>query len=38
VATAWTPHGEWLPWLRANFDRSENTAQTYMKLVRDQRR
>lgn len=26
------PHGEWLPWLSENFDGSERTAQTYMRL------
>lgn len=27
-------HGEWLPWLRANLDMSERTAQGYMRLAR----
>jgi ParB family chromosome partitioning protein len=26
-------HGEWLPWLAANFDGSERTAQLYMKVA-----
>lgn len=28
-------HGEWLPWLEQNFEGSERTAQTYMKLHRE---
>src|SRR4051812_30321718 len=28
-------HGEFLPWLTQNFEGSQRTAQTYMKLARD---
>jgi Protein of unknown function (DUF3102) len=28
-------HGEWLPWLRANFDGSERSAQVYMQMFRN---
>jgi hypothetical protein len=28
-------HGQWLPWLEQNFEASERTAQTYMRLHRD---
>lgn len=31
-------HGEWLPWLEANFNGSERTAQNYMRLARDPQR
>jgi hypothetical protein len=31
-------HGEWLPWLAANFDASEDTAQGYMKVARNTER
>jgi hypothetical protein len=31
-------HGEWLPWLRDNFERSERTAQLYMALARNPQR
>ncbi|XYD10167.1 DUF3102 domain-containing protein [Methylobacterium sp. NMS12] len=33
-AKAAVGHGEWLPWLRANLDMSERTAQGYMRLAR----
>jgi hypothetical protein len=29
------PHGNWLPWLKANCPFAERTAQAYMKLARD---
>src|SRR5215203_6151081 len=28
-------HGEWLPWLRHNFEGSERTAQVYMQMYRN---
>jgi hypothetical protein len=28
-------HGQWLPWLKENFDFSERTAQNYMKVARE---
>jgi hypothetical protein len=31
-AKAQLPHGEWLPWLQANFKGSVRTAQSYMRL------
>ena len=31
-------HGEWLPWLEANFDGSERTARNYMALARNRQR
>jgi hypothetical protein len=34
-AKARVAHGEWLPWLKANFDFSEKTAQNYMRLARE---
>jgi len=33
-AKAQVKHGEWLPWLEANFPGSERSAQTYMRLAR----
>ena len=32
-AKAQLPHGEWLPWLDANFDATNRTAQMYMRLA-----
>jgi hypothetical protein len=32
-AKAQVGHGNWLPWLKANFDGSERTAQNYMRLA-----
>ncbi len=32
-AKAQLPHGEWLPWLAANFDASEATAERYMQVA-----
>lgn len=32
-AKAQVPHGEWLPWLRANFEGHTRTAQGYMQLA-----
>lgn len=32
-AKAQLVHGEWLPWLAANFDGSEDTAENYMRLA-----
>jgi hypothetical protein len=29
------PHGEWLPWLEANCEMSERTAQAYMRIARE---
>ena len=29
------PHGEWLPWLKAHFRLSHETARTYMRLARE---
>lgn len=34
-AKAQVPHGEWLDWLRANFNASERAAQGYMRLARE---
>ena len=34
-AKAAVPHGEWLPWLAANCECSERTAQTYMRIARE---
>jgi hypothetical protein len=34
-AKAQVPHGEWLDWLRTNFDGSERAAQGYMRLARE---
>lgn len=34
-AKARVPHGEWLDWLRANFNGSERAAQGYMRLASD---
>lgn len=31
-------HGEWLPWLEENFDLSQPTASTYMRLAANQKR
>jgi hypothetical protein len=31
-------HGEWLPWLAANFSASEDTAQLYMRVARNTER
>jgi hypothetical protein len=28
-------HGEWLPWLKENFEASEDTAENYMRLARN---
>lgn len=37
-AKAEAGHGNWLPWLRENFDGSERIAQAYMKVARGQRK
>ena len=37
-AKAKCPHGEWGKWLNANFDGSERTAQTYMRLYNERDR
>ncbi len=34
-AKALVPHGQWLPWLEANFEGGERTAQNYMRLARN---
>jgi hypothetical protein len=31
------PRGQWLPWLRANFDLSEDSAQLFMRVFRQSR-
>lgn len=33
AAKAQLPHGQWLPWLVANFEGSERTAQAYMRVA-----
>jgi ParB family chromosome partitioning protein len=38
AAKAQTPRGEWLPWLAANFNASEDTAERYMKVARNSAR
>ncbi len=37
-AKALVNHGEWLPWLEANFDGSERTARNYMRLASNRQR
>jgi hypothetical protein len=37
-AKAQVRHGEWLPWLEANFPFSERTARNYMRLARESER
>jgi hypothetical protein len=37
-AKASVQHGQWLPWLRANFPGSERTAQNYMRLAANPQR
>lgn len=38
AAKAQVAHGEWLPWLAANFDGSDDTAEIYMKVARNSER
>jgi hypothetical protein len=35
IAKAQVKHGEWLPWLEANCEVSERTAQAYMRIARE---
>lgn len=34
-AKAMLPHGQWLPWLEANCEVSERSAQAYMRVARE---
>src|SRR4051794_22624673 len=38
AAKAKVPHGEWLPWLAANFRADERTARRYMQLAANRTR
>jgi hypothetical protein len=38
AAKAQTPHGEWLPWVEANFHASERTARAYMRVYANRQR